>query len=65
MRWGETGGDETVGVREPSTTDMANWQHKICQPIKMKEKEEESLFVYLGHSGSMNVGDDEIYLREL
>lgn len=52
-------------MREPSTTDMANRQHEICQPIKMKEKEEESLFVYLGHSGSMSVGDDEIYSREL
>ena len=28
-------------------------------------KEEESLFVYLGQSGSMSVGDDEIYSREL
>lgn len=52
-------------MREPSTTDMANRQHEICQPIKMKEKEEESLFVYLGHSGSVSVGDDEIYSREL
>lgn len=53
-------------MREPSTTsDMANWQHKICQPIKMKEKGRGKPFVYLGHSGSMSVGDDEIYSREL
>ena len=47
-------------LRERWITDVADHGNEICQPINIKKKGERSLFVYLGHSGSMSEGDNEI-----
>lgn len=50
-------------MRAHSITDMANLGTGICQPIKIKERGEGSPFVYLDHSGTVSVGDNEIHSR--
>lgn len=51
-------------MRKHSVTDVASHGSEICQYINVKERGEGSLFVYLGHSGSVSLGDNETCSRE-